>query len=225
MNINQEKIIEFKNVTFSYTRGKNLFKNLSLAFHPGMFFLIKGTSGMGKSSLLKLINRIEDPQKGVILFKGRPQTSYKPQVLRRSIIYIQQTPILMNSSVKDNLLLPFSFKANSNLKKPDNNKLSELLETFSLNNVNLSDHAQNLSVGQRQRICLIRGLLLLPEVILLDEPTSALDEESTRIVESSIARLCWELGKTVIMVSHKKFEYEKITPVVLELLDGQIKEI
>ncbi len=66
---------------------------------------------------------------------------------------------------------------------------------------------------------------LLPEVILLDEPTSALDEESSRIVESSLVRLCRESGRTVIMVSHKKLESETITPVVLELAGGQVREV
>jgi len=225
LKINKKNIIEFINVTFSYSEGSVLFKDLSLKFRPGTFYLIKGPSGMGKSSLLKLMNRLEDPLDGAILFKGRSLESYQPQALRRLIIYIQQTPIVINGSVRDNLLLPFTFKNNSNLTKPDDNKLNEFIDEFDLNKINLNDNAQNLSVGQLQRICLIRGLLLSPEVILLDEPTSALDEESCRIVESSAVRLCREYGQTVIMVSHKKFDPGQIIPTVLELADGQVREV
>ncbi len=180
---------------------------------------------MGKSSFLKLMNRIEDPTDGEILFNNKSLVSYPPQVLRRLIIYIQQTPIVINGSVKDNLLLPFSFKTNSKLTRPNDNQLKKFIDEFNLNKINLSDNAQTLSVGQLQRICLIRGILLSPEVILLDEPTSALDEESCRIVESSIVRLCREFSQTVIMVSHKIFDNEQITPTVLELSDGRFKEI
>lgn len=99
------------------------------------------------------------------------------------------------------------------------------MDEFHLGNVKLDSNAENLSVGQLQRICLIRGLLLSPEVILLDEPTSALDDESCRIVESSVVRLCLVSGKTVIMVSHRKFEPEGITPVIHELADGRFREV
>ncbi len=225
MKTNNKYIIEFINVTFSYSEGRVLFKDLSLTFQPGRFYLIKGPSGMGKSSLLKLMNRIEDPRDGTILFKGRPLAEYQPQVLRRLILYIQQTPVVINGSVKDNLLLPFTFKNNSNLTKPDDNKLYEFIKEFHLNKINLGDNAQNLSVGQLQRICIIRGLLLSPEVILLDEPTSALDEESCRIVESNTSRLCREFDQTIIMVSHKKFDPGQIRPIVLELADGRVREV
>ncbi|MBW1892202.1 MAG: ATP-binding cassette domain-containing protein [Deltaproteobacteria bacterium] len=218
-------MIEFENVTFSYPDGQTLFKDLSLKFAQGTFSLVKGHSGTGKSSMLKLMNRLEEPQTGEIRFKGKPLQSYAPQVLRTSILYIQQIPIVINGSVKDNLLLPFDFKSNRDSEKPDDNQLVEFMDEFRLKNINLDHNATALSVGQLQRICLIRGLLLSPEVILLDEPTSALDEESCRIVESSVERLFHESGRTVIMVSHKKFEPEKITPVVLELVDGQIREV
>ena len=98
------------------------------------------------------------------------------------------------------------------------------MDEFHLDNVNLEGNAANLSVGQLQRVCLIRGLLLSPDVILLDEPTSALDDESCRIVESSVERLCQESKKTVIMVSHRKFNPRGITPVVFELADGRVRE-
>ncbi|MCP4601062.1 MAG: ATP-binding cassette domain-containing protein [Proteobacteria bacterium] len=220
-----KKIIEFANVSFSYPESPALFKDLSLVFKSDTFYLIKGRSGIGKSSLLRLINRLEEPLAGEVLFKDRPLASYNPQVLRRSIVYIQQTPVAIDGPVKDNLLLPFTFKNNRDLKKPKDDELKALLEDFHLKGVNLTDNAQNLSVGQLQRISFIRGLLLSPEVILLDEPTSSLDEESCRIVESSAEKLCRQSGRAVIMVSHKGFHPQQTVPVVLELADGRLREV
>jgi putative ABC transport system ATP-binding protein len=217
-------ILEFKRVGFFYSNDRVLFKDLDLAFESGSFNLIRGPSGSGKSSLLKLMNRIHDPREGEIRFLGRPLADYQPQTLRTRIIYIQQTPVVSAGSVKDNMLLPFTFKANQALTGPDDARLRNLLDRFYLDQVRLADSALNLSVGQQQRLCLIRGLLLSPAIVLLDEPTSALDEESSRIVESSAVRLCRESGLTVIMVSHKGFDQNDITPRILTLANGKIRE-
>jgi UDP-glucose/iron transport system ATP-binding protein len=218
-------MIEFVNISFSYPNGLTIFKELSMKFGQGTLSVIQGRSGEGKSSLLKLMNRLEDPQSGEIRFKGRALSSYEPQVVRAAILYIQQTPEVISGTVKDNFMLPFTFKTNHKKAQPDVKTLLTYMNEFHLDNVPLERNATDLSVGQLQRICLIRGLLLSPEVILLDEPTSALDEESSRIVELNVVRLCREFGRTVIMVSHRKFDTEQITPVVYKLADGRIREI
>ena len=186
--------------------------------------MIKGRSGTGKSSLLRLMNRLEDPREGEVRYKGRAYASYDPEMIRSTILYVQQTPIVINGSIKDNLMLPFTFRINRKKTRPDDNTLLKLMDEFHLGNIRLDGSAGHLSVGQSQRICLIRGLLLSPEVILLDEPTSALDDESCRIVESSVVRLCRESGTTVIMVNHRKFDPEEITPRIYSLADGGIRE-
>lgn len=218
-------IVTFAGVTFRYPQGQSIFDNLSLGLERGVFYLIRGSSGAGKSTLLRLINRLEDPLRGEIFLKGRPLSSYYPPSLRRSILYIQQTPTVIDASIKENLMLPFQFKTNRDLSRPDDDKLTKFLDDFHLNGVNLNENAQNLSVGQLQRICFIRGLLLSPEILLLDEPTSALDEKSGKVVESMAERLCKESGRTVVMVSHKGFQPEAATFVVLGLKDGGLVEI
>ncbi|MBW1899753.1 MAG: ATP-binding cassette domain-containing protein, partial [Deltaproteobacteria bacterium] len=180
----QKTVIQISDVSFSYHGKQALFTNISITLKKGCFYLINGPSGEGKSSFLRLINRLEDPTKGQILFNGSPLSSYHPPLLRRHILYIQQTPSVIDGSIRENLLLPYTFKSNKDLAKPDDKILLTLLKDFRLDGIRLDDHAQNLSVGQLQRLCFIRGLLLSPELILLDEPTSALDDESSRIVES-----------------------------------------
>ena len=209
--------LEFQNISFAYPNENNLYSNLSFGLEKGKFYLIKGPSGVGKSTLLRLINRMEEPSSGEILFNGEPITSIVPSKLRTSIIYIQQSPVVLNGTVKENLLLPFGFKANQDLTKPEDIELEKLLKDYSIDGIDLSRNAQTLSVGQMQRLCLIRGLLLSPDVILFDEPVSALDEKSSKIVETHAEKLCFEKGKTIVMVSHKEFIPEMVKPVIINM--------
>jgi len=222
--MNNEFILAFENVSFAFPGRSKLFQNLSIEMTSGDFVVIQGPSGAGKTSLLRLINRLEEPSSGRILFKGRPLSSYHPPVLRRSLMYVQQTPTVLDGSVRKNLLLPFAFKNNQVLKPPDDRKLQGMLAEFLLSGVRLSDNARNLSVGQQQRLCFIRGLLLNPEVLLLDEPTSALDPESSRVVEMGTERMNLDYGLTVIMITHKPFQAGNIKPVLMKFANGRVKE-
>ncbi|MFC1824470.1 ATP-binding cassette domain-containing protein [Thermodesulfobacteriota bacterium] len=218
-------IISFSDVTFSFPGKPALIQDLSFEFHSGTFYVIKGPSGAGKSTLLRLINRLEEPLRGEIRFKSKPLPSYQPPLLRRSILYIQQTPTVIEGSVRDNLLLPFTLRNNKNLSRPDDRRLQTLLRDFLLDDVALEDHAHALSVGQIQRICFIRGLLLDPEILLLDEPASSLDKESGRIVESTALKLCRDSGLTVLMVSHRSTDIQEVEPVIIQMADGQLRVI
>jgi putative ABC transport system ATP-binding protein len=218
-------MLEFQNVAFSYPEAKPLFKELSFFFRKGAFYLIVGPSGAGKSTLLKLMNRIEIPSCGEIRFQGEPFSGFYPPLLRSRIIYIQQTPAVESGSIRDNLLLPYRFKANAGKKRPNDDLLSSYMNDFMLEGVALNDSAETLSVGQMQRICLIRGMLLDPLVLLLDEPTSALDPESRRIVEEKAQAFVQTGEKMVVMVSHHAFSPDKVTPVVLEVKRGDLREI
>jgi putative ABC transport system ATP-binding protein len=169
-------IIEFSKVTFSFSDTEALFDNLSLKLNAGNFYLIRGPSGSGKSTFLRLINRLEEVSEGTVLFNGKPLTSYRPPMLRRSILYIQQTPTAFDGTVRQNLLLAFTFKNNRDRIPPDDTSLKAHLENFLLTDLSLETNAQTLSVGQLQRLCLIRGLMLDPKVVLLDDPVHQLHD-------------------------------------------------
>jgi len=221
----KKTIIELSGLCFSYPHGKQLFDNVSMAFQKGAFYLIRGVSGAGKSALLRLINRLEEPTNGKIIYNGKSLTEYSAPRLRKKIVYIQQTPTVITGTVKDNLLLPFTFHSNHDLEKPDDENLFNLLQAFYLHEIDLNQSAQNLSVGQLQRVCLIRGFLIFPEVILLDEPTSALDETSAGVVESKTEEFCKLHQTTVLMVSHRPFTPKDVRPGIMEIADGKIREI
>lgn len=217
-------ILSFQDVSFSFAKGRALFDHLDLTIAGGKFYLLSGASGSGKSTLLRLITRMEAPTSGTIFFRGEPVSELPPPILRRSILYIQQTPVVVDGTVESNLLLPFGFRSNHDLERPGEDTLRGMLDRLQMHRVALDQHARSLSVGQMQRLCLVRGLLLAPEVLLLDEPVSALDNESRDIVETLAEEECLQKGRTVIMISHRKFKAEKVKPIVLELSGKRIRE-
>jgi putative ABC transport system ATP-binding protein len=214
-----EPIIRLDNVAFAHAGAGELFSGLSAEFQPASFTLVRGPSGSGKSTLLRLICRLDEPSAGRLRYRGRPYSEIEPAVLRRKVCYLQQTPVTSPGRVRDNLLLPFSFKANSGLERPDEDRLREGLDSLLLDEVPLNRAASDLSVGQRQRLCLLRSLLLDPEVLLLDEPTSALDPESRRVVEDTAEERCLA-GAAVIMVSHQEYEPGRVEPRFLDVAGG-----
>jgi UDP-glucose/iron transport system ATP-binding protein len=217
-----DPVFQFENVSFSYPGGKALFHELSLDMKTGRFYHLRGPSGSGKSSLLRLMIRLEQPTQGQIRFKGTSLAEYYPPHLRRAILYIPQTPVATDDSVQNFLKQPFTFKANQDLTAPDDRQLRDRLSEFQLLGIRLRDHVQTLSVGQLQRLSFIRGLLLSPDVLLLDEPTSALDQESADILENQVQVLCGQFSMTVLLVSHREMRNMTTNYHSLILRNGKI---
>ncbi|MBI9077834.1 MAG: ATP-binding cassette domain-containing protein [Desulfatibacillum sp.] len=221
--MNNHHILECRDVGFAYEGGKEIFSDVNLRAPAGAFVQIQGASGTGKSTFLRLLNRLAAPSSGTILHEGRDLQEYSPPALRTRIIYLQQTPSVVQGSVRHNLLLPFGFAANKELAVPSDQTLSQGLSRFLLEGVHLDDLAFNLSVGQRQRLCLLRAILLSPRIMLLDEPTSALDKDSRLAVEQIVNRLCKEDRITMFLVAHTEFAVEAETTLHCTLARGRME--
>jgi putative ABC transport system ATP-binding protein len=213
--------IVFDQVSFAWPGGKEILNEASFTLKSGSFTLVTGPSGVGKSSLLRLINRLEEPRTGTILLDGKPLPDYDPPRLRRDLVYLQQKPVVLDCRVRESMLIPFDFALARELPRPDDTTLREVLDRLFLNDISLDQQAQSLSEGQKQRLCFSRLLLLRPRMILLDEPTSSLDGQSRARVESLITTFCTE-GTTVVMITHDDFSPKGMDATTLCFNKGEI---
>jgi putative ABC transport system ATP-binding protein len=219
-----EPILSVSSLSYVLPGGAELLAGLDLALYPGDLVWIKGPSGGGKSTLLRLLNRLISPSAGRITLAGQPLESIPPTRLRRQVALVAQTPVMASGTVERNLTLSFTLRAAAGAKPPPRDELSGWLERLSLNGVKLSDQAQTLSVGQKQRLALARALLMEPLVLLLDEPVSALDHDSRLIIERLAGDYRGGQGRGVIMVSHLE-PHAGAGPVrVYRLEDGRLTE-
>ena len=219
----KDTILECRDLGFAYGNGKPVFSGVNLRVPAGAFVLIQGASGTGKSTFLRLLNRLAAPTSGAILYKNADIQEYAPAALRTQIIYLQQIPTLVRGSVRQNLLLPFQFAENKGRQPPPEDYLRQGLSRFLLDGVGLDHTARSLSVGQRQRLCLFRAILLSPRVLLLDEPTSALDKDSRQAVAEIVNRLCTEDQITLFLVAHTKFPVNAQTAINCILANGKME--
>jgi len=198
-------------------KGKRrLLDGVSLELAEGELLCLMGASGSGKSTLLKLFNRLLEPVSGRLYAFGKPLQSFPPRSLRRQVVLVPQTPHGLPGTVRDNLLAPLRFA--SAPEKP----LDSVLELVSLSPELLDQSPETLSVGERQRMALARALILDPPVLLLDEPTSALDPDTGSAVEQLAVRLCHELGKSVLFVTHSPQQAERVADRLVVLQRGRI---
>ncbi len=199
--------------------GKRVLDGLDLNVASGEFVVVNGPSGAGKSTLLRLLCRLQEPDSGTVLFNGQDVAAMDAPSLRRQMGYLQQTPVVVPGSVRENLLLPFAFRENAALLRPDDARLQWLLAGLNLD-VALDEDALGLSVGQRQRLALLRTLLVDPKVLLMDEPTSALDPESASLVLQEAERRCSEQGVSVLMITHSG-QMPQMAHSVVRVADGK----
>jgi len=195
--------ITFRNVSFSYTPDHEVIKNLSFTLHKGRTYAFVGESGGGKSTILQLLTRIYDPDRGEIRIDGIHLKDLSIAGIRNQMGIVTQDNFLYSSSVKENI----------RLAKPDagdEEVIAAAKKAYahdficSLPNgydTEIGERGVKLSGGQKQRIALARVFLKNPAIILLDEATSALDNESEQLVQKSINEAGRE--KTVIMIAHR----------------------
>ncbi|MBL0175104.1 MAG: ATP-binding cassette domain-containing protein [Ignavibacteria bacterium] len=193
-------MIELRNISFSYGAAPVL-ADLSLRIGRGEYALLRGESGCGKSTLLRLLCRLEAPREGTLLLDGEPYDALPPRALRRRLALLQQLPVMMEGSIRDNILLSQRY-AGADGKGMTDAELRDMLQRAKLADLDLDASADALSVGQKQRIALLRLLVMRPDALLLDEPTSALDAESAAIIMDWIREWNETRGTTVVLVSH-----------------------
>lgn len=202
---------------------QSVLQETSLKVEAGEVLAIVGPSGGGKSTLLRLFNRLLEPETGEILFKGENIKSFSPPELRARIPLVVQKPFLFPGTVRDNLQVPARLRRTEvpDLETPD---LTELLELCHVDRDWLDRDARKLSVGQQQRVCLVRAMIGPCQALLLDEPTSALDRPTADQMALTFRRLARERNLAIIFVSHDLRLTERCADHVAFLANGAVVE-
>ncbi|MGE7760862.1 ABC transporter ATP-binding protein [Peribacillus sp. NPDC097895] len=181
-------------------RYKGILHIDNLTISAGMVTCLTGESGAGKTSLLRLLNRMDDPDSGSIYYQDQLLENLNPIEHRRKVTMLSQTPFTLPGTIEENLQMGLEL---TEREKKDETELEKALETVQLQKA-LTDGAENLSGGEKQRLALARLLLLKPDVYLLDEPTAALDEETElKVMSRFLGEVKREKG-TVIMITHSR---------------------
>lgn len=221
--LNKKPVIEFKNVSKIFqSSGCYAVDHVSLTIDEGEFVTILGSSGCGKTTLLKLVNRLYEPDEGEIFLFGEKIADKDPVKLRRGIGYvIQQIGLFPHMTIQENIsVVPKLLKWN---KEKIDSRVDELLMLVGLKPDQYKDrYPSQLSGGQQQRVGLARALAIEPEIMLLDEPFGALDAITRTGLQEELFRLHQELGKTYLFVTHDINEAFKLGTRVIIMNEGKI---
>jgi putative ABC transport system ATP-binding protein len=208
-------LFELEGVTATRA-GRVVFEGLRADLAEGATGIV-GPSGVGKSTLLRLLNRLADPSAGAIRYRGRDLREHDVLKLRREVGLVPQLPALLEGTVADNVLY------GPRLAKQDAD-VARSLRLAGLDPAFGPRRADALSVGEQQRVMLARTLALQPSVLLLDEPTAALDDTTKAAIEGTLRDLRERLGLSFVLVTHDLDQAARLADPVLMLEPGALSE-
>ncbi len=191
-----------------------------LEVREGEVLGIVGPSGAGKSTLLRLLNFLEPPTAGALTFFGGVVPEEPPIEMRRQVTTVFQRPVLLNRTVRENLVFGVGLRG----RAPDRDVVAGWLEHLGLSD--LADApARRLSGGEGQRVALARALLVEPRVLLLDEPTSNLDPYNVGLIERTIGQVRGAHDTTVVLVTHNVHQARRLADRVALMIGGRLIEV
>jgi D-methionine transport system ATP-binding protein len=216
-----EDVFRLEQVGLTSPQGlENLLDNISFTVARGECLGIQGRSGSGKTSLLRLLNRLVEASRGKIFYQGQLYQKLPIARLRREVVLVPQEPRLLGMKVEQSLSYPLK------LRKMSPAQIGPLLhqayEEWEIPQTWLERSEQQLSLGQRQWVSLVRGVLLKAPVLLLDEPTSALDPQRAQYLLERLKNLNRSENTTILMVNHQPQWLEAFGDRRLELVQGRL---
>lgn len=217
-------MLEMNNVSKVYKGGKKAVSDLNISIEQGEFIAFIGTSGSGKTTAMRMINRMIDPTSGTITLNGKNIKDLNPVQLRRKIGYvIQQIGLLPHMTIRENItLVPKLLKWSEEEKQK---KAEELIQLVDLPLSYLDLYPSQLSGGQQQRIGVIRALAADQDIILMDEPFGALDPLTRDTLQDLVKQLQVKFNKTFIMVTHDMDEAIKLADRIVIMSHGEVVQL
>ncbi|WP_152404265.1 ABC transporter ATP-binding protein [Paenibacillus cellulositrophicus] len=217
-----DNILSFTNLskTISSVSNRIIFSQISGTVPAGEKIVFVGPSGQGKSTLLRILGLLDEVDSGEMLLLGKPLHEWNPQDWRMNVCYVSQTPVMLEGSIEDNL------RTVSRLHHTEYDPAyaAHLMSNVGLGDMGLSKEASTLSGGEKQRVALVRSLLLRPKLLLLDEITSSLDDVSKYAVERLITDINRQEGTGYVWISHDRDQAARIGDRVWSLSNGTLSE-
>jgi len=216
--------IEFDHVFFGYNEDHFVLKDISFVVNPGETVAIVGHTGSGKTTIISLLNRLYQINRGQITLDDVPIEEFNVDILRKNIGVVLQDVFLFPGSVMDNITL-----LNPSIPKEKVIEAAKLIgmHEFILQlpgdyDYNVMERGATLSLGQRQLLSFIRALLYNPSILILDEATSSIDTESELLIEKAIDKLI--VGRTSIVIAHRLSTIQRADKIIV-LDKGEVKEV
>ncbi|RYE07133.1 MAG: ATP-binding cassette domain-containing protein, partial [Sphingobacteriaceae bacterium] len=217
--------VEFDKVVFAYPSRTEItvLKEVSFSAKSGEKIAIVGPSGAGKSTIAGLILQFYHPQNGLILFDGKPASSYSLTDIRNQVAIVPQDVLLFGGTIRENIAYG---KLNSSeaeiIKAAERANADQFIKSFPEGyDTIVGERGVKLSGGQRQRIAIARALLKNPSILILDEATSSLDSESERLVQEALEELM--KNRTSIIIAHRLSTIREADKIIV-LEKGKVKE-
>ena len=213
--------LKLQNIHMKY-QNEYIINDLNLNVEHGELLILLGSSGCGKTTLLKIIAGLINPEQGKITIKDQDITDFSPQ--RREIGYVPQSQVLFpHLSIKENIAFGLRARNIDNSKEEFEQKILEVANLAQIEDI-LTRFPSEISGGQKQRVALARALVINPKLLLLDEPLSSIDSSSRESLALMIRRIQRETKTTTIYVTHNQQEARLIADKVAIMYDGIIQQ-
>ncbi|XP_075037121.1 ATP-binding cassette sub-family B member 6 [Mixophyes fleayi] len=215
--------IEFENVHFSYTDGREILRDVSFTVMPGQTVALVGPSGSGKSTIIRLLFRFYDVRGGSIRIDGQDISTVLQASLRAHIGVVPQDTVLFNDTIRNNIRYGRVGATDDQVEEAAAAAdIHERILSFPDGyNSQVGERGLKLSGGEKQRVAIARTILKAPQIVLLDEATSALDTETERNIQASLAKVC--INRTTVVVAHRLSTVINADQILV-LKEGQILE-
>lgn len=216
-----ETILEIKEIYKAFEKGVPVLDGISLKARKGEFITFLGSSGCGKTTTLRIIAGLEQPDAGAVYLNGRDVTKEDPNKRNVNTVF-QSYALFPHMNVEENV--GYSLKLRGVPKKDIRSRVSEMLQLVQLSGYE-KKKVTALSGGQRQRIAIARALIGEPEILLLDEPLGALDANLRKDMQTELKKLQKKLGITFIYITHDQEEAMNMSDRIVVMKDGKFEQI
>lgn len=213
--------LELKNIKKSFQEGEDVLESICLTARKGEFVTLLGSSGCGKTTTLRIIAGLEQPDSGQVFLNGKDVTSLEPNQRNVNTVF-QNYALFPHMNVADNI--GYGLKLKKTPKSEISRRVKEMLELVQLSGFEKRKPSE-LSGGQRQRVAIARALVNNPEVLLLDEPLGALDLQLRRAMQHELKRLQKKLGITFIYITHDQEEAINMSDTIAVMNHGRFEQI